>query len=1349
MRLLKENKILSILKESEVAADGLTLKEATEKIYNGYMDIDVSDSEIDMAVAFVYDVNEAIEDEYNKFISILAERTKIVKTVTSKWGDTLVCDFSSVFKPYNEELKEVFDMDNSEFDSDEAWAEAVVNLEPLISGNAGESTYKELNEILEGKSKEEPVNESNDSIFTSFRPSGQSEGLLGRLWFNIGDKTETVDLFYVDGEYRLVYGMIIPGYVKEFIDSYGYDKLLQEAIAYVEKNKGMNEAVEEDKLIDGDMTIKELNDTANWIYKNCNRPEEWEKFTDNELIELAKLCQITEEHPWGKAYDDEVFDEMDRRGLSLSKNESASLKEAKEEKISSNDIFDGVNLEFTDGGKTYYLYATWDSNFDIDEEIEAGNVPEDANSEDWGGIYFDVFDSTGEEVNGGLLVTDKDEFSVSELGSELLDLCGLAGENFKKVAEVPRKEEPKKEKATGTITVNDLDNEGNNVIFRGEVDGEDIRMLVNFFINSNGELEYTIYKDFGGEELDGGVMEASEGDTWSSIEDVAKEIVDFQGIKKTNSFIKCDNGSSEDALVQYGFLNESLKESAKREDGPINPDDKDYYNGKLWKVGLYSGAGYELTMFKVYAGHEEEALCLVVAECERKEYFGLITSYEDLEKEYENSDEFEWFKQEKPSSDFFEFLETDLNYIYVDATMEGASKPYFVHGENLVVEEISDNDDSDKGSMNESEDRVYYKNGEFIEPKWFKNKKLYNEFKEYVDSMLQGGRAIDDPEYVNSLTPEEYESLLVDTWMKDQELINMFEEHLDEEDLKEGVKENSPIGKTFICKKSVHHPNLGDLVRRGEIVNIKSYSPKAKAYIADTEAGVYVTEETLKNNFEEYNGPIFGAVTADGKVVIKFDNEEEALDYADERNEWDEDQLEVKQLNEEVTFSKPESATNSTNKQSAKVRDVLDYELEDDDTETGGVSFNGETVRDFIADPDMGVKDTDSVDSLNKVLTTCGIKPICEGYAESKYRGDDYWELSDYYERGSIDKEELASRLFDLYSDYNGARGAYIEITGETDMPKVDGDTDEIKEVEAKELSDLVNKWDEDHKSIPRGRWIAKEGKKFVAIDNRTEDCWTEEFDSKEQAMSWLNDEFEMSDLNEAVVEDKNAYYYEIPISYGPGDVSNINVVVTNGKTSGYSYEEIQKALNGVTIYGNDLSGEEYMMDIKLSDGKWLEYKGKEGTDRYSKYVFTVIKSYKESAEDGTHEVNYLINDGEYAISILERLTGGEADFLVKAKDGKGNSGILSGYDQVEGYEFTEDDEPFYSEGMYSEEDVIDLIHKFKPDLEVTKVSRILKLSDTYTEIDVPKGSISATPSIAKEINSKSAGKIKHVRKAD
>ncbi len=61
--------------------------------------------------------------------------------------------------------------------------------------------------------------------------------------------------------------------------------------------------------------IEELDSTANWLYKND--VNEWNKFTDDELKELAKLSQITKQNPGGRAYDDEVFDEMDRRGLKL------------------------------------------------------------------------------------------------------------------------------------------------------------------------------------------------------------------------------------------------------------------------------------------------------------------------------------------------------------------------------------------------------------------------------------------------------------------------------------------------------------------------------------------------------------------------------------------------------------------------------------------------------------------------------------------------------------------------------------------------------------------------------------------------------------------------------------------------------------------------------------------------------------------------------------------------------------------------------------------------------------------------------------------------------------------------
>lgn len=74
---------------------------------------------------------------------------------------------------------------------------------------------------------------NTSSVFTSFRPSGQSDGLLGRLWFNIGDKVETIDLFYTDGEYSLVYGTFVPDYIKEFVTNYGgYPKFVEDAVSY-------------------------------------------------------------------------------------------------------------------------------------------------------------------------------------------------------------------------------------------------------------------------------------------------------------------------------------------------------------------------------------------------------------------------------------------------------------------------------------------------------------------------------------------------------------------------------------------------------------------------------------------------------------------------------------------------------------------------------------------------------------------------------------------------------------------------------------------------------------------------------------------------------------------------------------------------------------------------------------------------------------------------------------------------------------------------------------------------------------------------------------------------------------
>lgn len=39
---------------------------------------------------------------------------------------------------------------------------------------------------------------------------------------------------------------------------------------------------------------------------------------------------------------------------------------------------------------------------------------------------------------------------------------------------------------------------------------------------------------------------------------------------------------------------------------------------------------------------------------------------------------------------------------------------------------------------------------------------------------------------------------------------------------------------------------------------------------------------------------------------------------------------------------------------------------------------------------------------------------------------------------------------------------------------------------------------------IPLGNYICQDGEKFVAVDNKTGDSWTEEFDTKEEAIGWL-----------------------------------------------------------------------------------------------------------------------------------------------------------------------------------------------------------------------------------------------------
>lgn len=125
----------------------------------------------------------------------------------------------------------------------------------------------------------------------------------------------------------------------------------------------------------------------------------------------------------------------------------------------------------------------------------------------------------------------------------------------------------------------------------------------------------------------------------------------------------------------------------------INPEDKDYYDGKLYMVGIYPGAGMQLATFYVYASYEEEALELVVAYLDMQpSESNLIFTTDEIEDYISESfeDEFKEYMEENPDADTFQFATDYLGYYYVDATMQGASQPYFVEGNNLRVEETND-----------------------------------------------------------------------------------------------------------------------------------------------------------------------------------------------------------------------------------------------------------------------------------------------------------------------------------------------------------------------------------------------------------------------------------------------------------------------------------------------------------------------------------------------------------------------------------------------------------------------------------------------------------------------------------
>lgn len=61
-------------------------------------------------------------------------------------------------------------------------------------------------------------------------------------------------------------------------------------------------------------------------------------------------------------------------------------------------------------------------------------------------------------------------------------------------------------------------------------------------------------------------------------------------------------------------------------------------------------------------------------------------------------------------------------------------------------------------------------------------------------------------------------------------------------------------------------------------------------------------------------------------------------------------------------------------KEIKRAKDFLDYELQDDGTNFGGINYVGETLKDFIAE--VGLNEDTAMRYVNAALKQCGIASI-------------------------------------------------------------------------------------------------------------------------------------------------------------------------------------------------------------------------------------------------------------------------------------------------------------------------------------------------------------------------------------
>ena len=177
------------------------------------------------------------------------------------------------------------------------------------------------------------------------------------------------------------------------------DTLLMNALnAHTKEKIGRPFVCSYDASFDVHHTLEQLEERAQELYDEHDM--DFSEFTNGELYELYKVCIMTPESPWGRSYDDEVFDEIFSRNPIDGKDLIDVFSERRDKEVY-------IDPAFNLAAESKEAFANGDIELAYEKYVEIATflIPENMNEltdefqDKMYGIYYDVMkEFTDDEI---------------------------------------------------------------------------------------------------------------------------------------------------------------------------------------------------------------------------------------------------------------------------------------------------------------------------------------------------------------------------------------------------------------------------------------------------------------------------------------------------------------------------------------------------------------------------------------------------------------------------------------------------------------------------------------------------------------------------------------------------------------------------------------------------------------------------------------------------------------------------------------------------------------------------------------------------------------------------------------